>query len=360
MREIIDLIYSSEILRWGFTVVVCGIFALIIAKNPFENRIFYNAFNISLAAIMVGLISLSFFYYPGYAMFYDKMLVDRSCVFLFEESNFYNEAKDGTTSGTVGRLHILDKNSGKLKTRLRTGQYSKMVASRNDTICYINHNEIYLYDALAMKEICHITSGDWSTISPELQSGVEKISVGCSNDAGPAYICIDAKTGKKFTFEPFSRRLSDEVPKTNHETLLNEKNLLTLENTNGKLFRFVPEKGFENLFHVSGSDAYLEPELLCADPVKKVFMFAYYATTDKEELVFEARDFDYKLLWKKTATALGVNENLLRKIDVELTTRQRGRIDLHEYKDGILYFNYGGYMLAFDPLSEMPKWISRS
>src|ERR1044071_2082070 len=112
MRELIDLIYSSEILRWAFTGGVIIIFSFIITKNPFQNNFLYWGLNILLVATVLGLLSLSFFYRPGYAMFYDKMQIGNNCIFLFEESNFHEDSDDAVSAGWVGRLHVLDKKSG--------------------------------------------------------------------------------------------------------------------------------------------------------------------------------------------------------------------------------------------------------
>jgi hypothetical protein len=354
MRHLLDTLYSSDILKYGSIALVTIICAALTVKNPFKNTTARQVFKFTLLGVALFTGSMPFLFYLGYALKFEKMLVGNSTILLFEINAGHEEA----ITENVCRLHIIDRETGELKKRFYIGGYADLACSRGDTVCYIDRNNVYLYDAKHLKEIYHIKGNDWAGISGDLSAGVEKIEV-CRAYAGTKpFVCINAKNGKRYWLEPFSKKISE--GSINENTDEKSISYLDLVNTEGKLEIIVPGNKFKHLFHVNDSTAYLEPILLCTDTLNKAFVFCYQTSTDHEGLMFEAKNFEYKTIWKKTSGELGINESELRKIDLELSNRYNSRLNVYELIGGMLYFNYGGYCVALDPLTGKQKWISRS
>jgi hypothetical protein len=364
MRQLLDTIYSSDILLWVSAAVILFICLALYFAKPFNNPTYNTIYKILIGLFALFVLLVPQFTYYGYAMDFEKMIIGKSHIFLLES---YPRRVEGI-NGDASRLHVVDKQTGELKARFYVGGYGDLVGSRNDTVCYLDDMALFVYDATSLKEIYHVKESEWKTISEEFAPGIESVKHYSGSDAySLPLISLTSKNGKSFPFDPFSKKLYDAkapgnyVPGNLALSLHSGEAVpyLTTSPAGGKLERIVPYQKSEKLFHVKDSGAYIDPFLMCVDIARKVFVFACYATTDKTDFVFEAKDFDFKTLWKKTAGDLEIEESAIRKADIAVTDKRCGKVDLWSFNNGTLYFNYGGYMLALDPVTGNTLWKSR-
>ena len=80
--------------------------------------------------------------------------------------------------------------------------------------------------------------------------------------------------------------------------------LKTAYSGSNALQRIVPAEDKSGLFKVTDSSEYIYPFLLCIDTLKKVFVFGHHTTTDRLDFIIEAKDFNFKTIWKKSSAQL--------------------------------------------------------
>ncbi|MCE3228177.1 MAG: hypothetical protein K0S32_2728 [Bacteroidetes bacterium] len=360
MREILDSFYSSSITITVVFIVVLFVCVGLAFLNPFKIKALNYIYKALLYLFAFCVLMLPNFFYYGHASSFEKILVDKNTISLFES---YERGGDGPSESVV-RLHIVDRATGQLKDRFYIGYYGKLVGTRNDTICYMYNHDVILFDAVTMKEVYSIKEEEWGSISPDFSVGMERIGDNQnSNDPVRPYIILDCKNGKKYSFDPFSKRLSDgevkdeyfpEFSKEDYKLSVKiapgqEKHYLITESTHeGKLERIVPDTHAEHLFHVRDSSGYIDPFLMCLDTIRKVFVFGHYTTTDKKDITVMAKNFDFKTLWAKTTADLGT-------VDGDNPTVS----NIWKLREKNLYFNCGGYLISMDPLTGNVNWKTR-
>ncbi|MDX2172020.1 MAG: hypothetical protein SFY56_02795 [Bacteroidota bacterium] len=304
---------------------------------------------------------LSFnFVYLGLAHTFEKILVGDKTICLFEQ--YERGGESGNEN--VCRLHFIDKKTGKKKDRNYIGQNASITGIRNDTLCYISDKNLVVFDATNLKTVYEIKFNEWDKILPELSVGLESISDNQNNSYSfVPYIELNCKNGKKYWFEPFSKKILHSEPKNifRPEFIGKSSELCIYKSyqkqdcflryaysKNGTLKRIVPDESRKQLFQVTDSSEYIEPFFLCIDTLKKVFVFGHYTTTDKQDFLLEAKDFNFKSIWKKTS------------VDLEVTDSNNiNEITTCKYSVNILYFNCGGFIIAMDPLNGSIIWRTR-
>jgi hypothetical protein len=360
VRKILDFLYSDTIWMTVVLIVVMFLCVGFAFANPFRNKALnyiYKGFLYVFA--FAFFMSFSFLYY-GYANSFEKMCVGNTTISLLEK---YERGGEGG-SENVCRLHLIDKTTGVLKERYYVGHSGELVGMRNDTICYMNNDDLILFDAIALKEIYKIAENEWATVLPEFSVGMERISSNQNSDSPVRpFIHLECKNGKKYTFDPFSKKILDKDPgdiflpeftKETYElscqTSPGKKTyyLKTQSINSGKLEMILPATESEKLFLRIDSTSYIDPFLLAIDTIRKCFVFGHYTTTDKDNFYLEARDFSFKPLWKKTPEDMGAVDKY-NTLDV----------NVRQYKDEILYLNCGGFVLAMNALTGKIIWNTR-
>ncbi|MEO6305977.1 MAG: hypothetical protein ABIP51_22715 [Bacteroidia bacterium] len=359
MIEILDTIYSSFIIVMVIAIVLLFFFIALSLKNPFKNKFLNNFYKLLMYGCSFAFfISAQFFNY-GHARGFENICISKKTICVFERSI----PPRGRSSGKQARLNILDRETGVRKERINAGQSGVFIAMQNDTICYLDEQEVVLYDAANLKEIYRIKENDWATILPELNVGIDNIVVTNrrSDYNVKHYVQFDCLNGKKYWFEPFSKTISTKEPPalqyfrsfSNNPSelvvkLANKKELRYLYTSSigqGRLEAILPGRNAKKYFSKIDSTGYIEPFLLCIDTVNKVFVFGHYLTTKKESYYLEAKDFNYTTKWKKLSSDLIDNDDQI--------------IDVWFYSNNILYFNMAGYVFAIDPLTFKIYWTTR-
>ncbi|MBA2611116.1 MAG: hypothetical protein H0U95_04040 [Bacteroidetes bacterium] len=359
MTEALDFFYSSSV--WMIVIIIVVMFLCIGFSfvSPFKNKklnyvykIFLNAFGFCF------MMSFQFLYY-GYADEFKKMCIGKTTICLMEE---YERGGEGP-SENVCRLHIMNKATGIRKERYYVGSSGQLVGMRNDTLCYFRNYDVVLLDAANLKEIYRIKKDEWGKISPELSVGMESIySDHDRSNSGSFFVELNCKNAKKYWFDPFSKKLTDQEPNDNYKPWFSDNTYeLTVKYAANKqvnylkddyagsnnLKRIVPGYNARNLFTVKDSSTYIDPFFLCIDTVKKVFVFGHYTTTDRKDYCLEAKDFEFTTKWKKTGSGIATDDYNEPKVNV------------WQYTNNMLYFNNGGFIVAMNPALGKIIWVSR-
>lgn len=360
--EMIDKIFSGS---WQLTLIIIVVLFLFVGLaflNPFKNKtinFFYKG--LMYAIPVVGLTSLHFTHF-GFATGFDKILFGKNVICLYET---YERGNGEGPDESVCRIHIIDKNTGVKKDRIYTGAWGNLTGMRNDTICYLNENDLYVIDGNTSREIYHIKMEEWGAISPELNAGLVRISDNQNSDRTIIpYIVLDCKNGKTYYFDPFSKNLLSEEPKKttirdfvkkDYELCIEPDesyNACFLKTQSSKNAHqrecIVPYRENSKMFHVTDSSDFIDPFLMCIDTVKKVFVFGHYTTTDRKDFLIQAKNFEFKTLWKKTTSELGAVDSY-----------GSPSCKTWKYFNNILYFNCGGFILAINPLTSKITWKTR-
>ncbi len=356
MTEFLDDLYSSFIAMLVIAFFLLFLFIFLATLKPFNNN-FLNKFY----KMLMYLCSVAFFFtIPlfnyGHAKRFESIAFGKTTICLFEKAI----RAVGKSAGKPARIHILDIETGVRKERFTAGKPGEMIGMRSDTLCYLDEKEVVLYDAANLKEIYRIKEDAWGTILPELAVGIEYIDV--TNETVDYivshFIRLDCLNGKKYWFEPFSKKIYTKEPETIYRSefanRFSELSIKTNDNkeleylkTNasgqGSLEYIVPGYSAVKYFSKIDSTGYISPFLLCIDTVKKVFVFGYYTTTKKEEYFIEAKDFDYNTQWKKT------NKELV-------ADSKNPEVAVCKYRNNILYFTIGSYFFAVDPVTFKLYW----
>ena len=356
MTEFLDDLYSSFIAMLVIAFFLLFLFVFLATLKPFKN----NGLN-KVYKMLMYLCSVTFFFtIPlfnyGHAKRFERIAFGKTTICLFEQAI----RAVGKSAGKPARIHILDIETGVRKERFAAGKPGEMLGMRNDTLCYLDEKDVVLYDADNLKEIYRIKEEEWGTILPELAVGVENIDITDQtvNHIVSHFIKLDCLNGKKYWFEPFSKKIYTKQPVTEYITDFdNKKSKLTVKISDnqelkylqtsssgqGRLEYIVPGYNGTKYFSRIDSTGYINPFLLCIDTVKKIFVFGYYTTTKKEDYFIEAKDFDYNTKWKKANNEL-VDE-----------TKNPG-VAVCKYRNNIMYFTIGSYFFAADPVTFKLYW----
>ncbi len=354
MTELLDFLYSSSV--WMTVILIVVLFACVgfAFVNPFKNKkanYVYKTFLYLFAFCFM--MSFQFLYY-GYTSEFRSMHIGNKTICLFEE---YERGGEGP-SENVCRLHIINKNDGVRKERFYIGWRGTAYSLRNDTLCFLKDDELVVFDAQNLKEIYTVKKEDWGNFLPELKVGTEDISY---NSGDGQYIKLNCKNGKKYWFDPYSKKVLDKEP-NNEQLPAFSKNEYELAISDGpgkqryflndayagdKLKIIQPGQYGKKFFTNVDSTTYIDPFFLSIDTLKRVFVFGHYTTTDRLDFYLEAKDFDFKTKWKKIST------------DIAADSYNKPKVNVWEYTGGILYFNNGGFVIAMDPQTGKTIWTSR-
>lgn len=361
----LDHIFSSSF--WFTVIVTIWIFGFIGLGflKPFKNKNMNMAFK-GFTFIMAGVIMiLPMFFYYGLAGNFETIKLGRTTLSLEEK---YERGSDGP-SETVHRLTVLDKKTGERKDRFYIGYVGELLDQKGDTVVYFYNYDLYVMNAATMTAIYHIKKDEWAAQYPELAEGVDQVSDNQhSNDRQKLYITIHGKNGNYFWFDPYTKQMSAVAPSeaklpgiytTGYELYLERadgsyKNTILgyayTENSSRK--KIVPGDRFKKMFGSPADETFIEPWFMCIDTVKKCFVFRHYKTIDKKKAWIEARDFNFKLLWKKDDIGLDAE-------DTYESDYYGNQFGVNLYENGLLYFNISGYMLCMEPKSGELKWKAR-
>ncbi len=356
MTDILDDIYSNFVLMCFIAFSLFFFFIFLSTKKPFSNKAFNNVYKMFMYVCSVGFfISIPAFNY-GHARRLEKIFVGKQTICVFEASI----RAVGKSAGRPARINILDKETGVRAERFNAGRPGHFLALHNDTLCYMDEQEVVLYDAVNLKEIYRIKKDEWGSILPELNAGIENVDMTDATIDYPAehFIELDCLNGKKYWFEPFSKKISNKEPETIYIAEFADRSselvrkfsyhkeikyMLIIATGEGNLEAIVPASNATHLFSKTDSTGYIAPFLMCIDTVKKVFVFGHYATTKKEEYFIEAKDFNYSTLWKKA------NRDVV-------DDSKDPKVNVCSYVNNILYFGIGGHLFAIDPLTFKIYW----
>lgn len=356
MTTILDDIYSNFVLMCLIAFSLLFFFIFLSTKKPFSNKAINNIYKMLMYVCSVAFfISIPALNY-GHARRLEKIFIGKKTICVFEASI----PAVGKSAGRPARIDILDKETGIRKERFNAGRPGQLVALHNDTLCYMDEDEVVLYDAVNLKEIYRIAKDGWGTIIAELSVGIENVNM---TDATIDYpvehlIKLDCLNGKKYWFEPFSKTIVDKEPETIYipefadrsSELIRKfsynrelKYLATAATGEGNLESIVPGSNAIKLFSKIDSTGYIFPFLICIDTLKSVFVFGHYTTTKKEQYYIEAKDFNYKTQWKKANREI-------------VDSDKDPKVNICSYINNILYFGIGGHLFAIDPLTFKVYW----
>jgi hypothetical protein len=358
VRELIDTLYSSSWLMTALWIIILFVFVGLALLSPFKNKTLNYFYKGSMYLVAFAALLLPHFFYYGFASSFDKQVVSSSTIILTES---YEQGGDGPSENVV-RLFVVDKNTGELKHRSYIGAYGKLIAVRNDTVCYLDDKDLHVMNAVTLEELYNIGEKDWGQLKPEFNAGFERIDADNRLDEVlTPHLELACKNGKTYYFDPFSKTVSEKemepvyLPgfKNDKDELILRKSdgkekeyLHTQNNYENKLERIVPDESSAALFHVNDSTGYIEPFLVCIDTIRKAFVFGHYTTTDRKDFILEGKDFNYKALWTKTTKDLGAEGETFSA-------------DVWKFVDGTLYINCSGWLIAMDPVSGQIDWRSR-
>jgi hypothetical protein len=357
----IDTIFSSSF--WMTTIIMVWIFLFVCLAffNPFKKKSLNMVYKGLMYVVATLIMVIPLFLYYGLAYDFKKMTMGATTICLLEE---YERGDDGP-SETVCRLSVLKKATGERTGRKYVGYSGELLSQRGDTVAYLYNDDLYLMDAGTLKEISHVRRDEWAQKYPELQDGVEHIQFNSYNDPPrKSYLVIQGKNGNNYWYEPYAGKLYNAEPDDQkitgiystgydiydqpagngyHQTVLTQ---VYVNNSERK--KIAPGESYKNMFGTPAEENFLEPFFLGIDMEKKYFVFRHYRTTDRRQMWIEARDFNFKTLWKKDAKALGASDSNCQEL-----------ITVSQLEKGLLYFNMGGFMICLEPVSGKVKWKVR-
>lgn len=355
----LDKIISNTFFATIILLVILFLFVGLSFLDPFKKKTLNYIYKGLMYLIPFCFLMSMNFTYLGLADEFKRICVGDSTICFFEEYE-----RGAEYSENVTRLHILDKKTGKRIDRFYTGSYGELVGMHQDTLCFLNRKTLVLMDAANQKEIYRIKEREWGKISPELAVGINNIDGNYNSDhLLPPLIELNCKNGRQYYFDPFLKKLLPsepddtflpEFPMNSYELCIeysfNKKNcfLKTAYTSNSALQRIVPAEDKRKLFKGSDAAEYIYPFLLCIDTLKKVFVFGHFTTTDRIDFTLEAKDFNFKTVWKKSSTQLGAKDAYCTPI-----------VNCWKYTAGVLYLNSGGFALALNPVNGKVVWITR-
>jgi len=355
MTELLDYLYSSTV--WMTIILMVVMFACVgfAFANPFKNKKLNYAYKIFLYVFaFCFMMSFQFLYY-GYTNEFRSMHIGKKTICMFE---VYERGGEGP-SESVCRLHIINKNDGVRKDRFYLGWSAKIIGIRNDTICYLKENDLIVFDAEGLKELYTIKADEWGKFLPDLAVGIESI-YGSDND-NEVYAELNCKNGKKYWFDPFSKKVLTKEPKDKIYPAFSDKDyeMAVIDAPGRQRYFLMDAYGSDKLkmiiageygkrfFKNTDSTTYIDPFFLCMDTLKQVFVFGHYTTTDRKNFFVEAKDFEFKPKWKTLSTNI-VSDDF-----------NEPKVNVWKFLNGTLYFNNGGFVVAMDPETGKPIWTSR-
>lgn len=356
--EWLDKIISNTVYATIILMVILFLFVGLSFLNPFKKKTLNYIYRVLMYLIPFCLLMSMNFTYWGLADEFKSMCVGDNTICFYEEYE-----RGAEYSETVTRLHILDKRTGERSKRFYTGSYGELVGMHQDTLCFLHEKTLVLMNAANQEEIYRIKEEEWSNISPELAAGINSIGGNRSDHVLLPLIELDCKNGRRYSFDPFAKKL---LPAKAADTFLPEFSMNSYElcidysNTRKDCFlktayagsnalqRIVPAEDKSALFKVNDASEYIYPFLICIDTLKKVFVFGHFTTTDRIDFIIEAKDFNFKTIWKKSSAQLGAKDSYCTPV-----------VNCWKYKDDILYFNSGGFALALKPVSGEVIWVTR-
>lgn len=356
MSDILDDLYSNFVLMCLIAFSLFIFFIFLSTKKPFGSKALNNIYKMFMYVCSIGFfISIPAFNY-GHARSLEKIFVGKQTICVFEASI----RAVGKSSGRPARIDILDKQSGIRKIRFTAGRPGHFLALHNDTLCYMDEKEVVLYDAVNLKEIYRIKKDEWGSILPELSVGIENVEMTDATIEYPAehFIKLDCLNGKKYWFEPFSKKIYNKEPETIYISEFADRSselvrkfsyhneikyMSTTATGEGTLEAIVPGSNAMHLFSKVDSTGYIAPFLICIDTTKNVFVFGHYTTTKKEQYHIEAKDFNYKTQWKKANNEI-------------IDSSKDPKVNICSYVNNVLYIGIGGYLLALDPVTFKIYW----
>lgn len=357
--EWLDKIISNTFYATALILVFLFLFVGLSFLNPFKKKALNYIYRFLMYFIPFSLLMSMNFTYWGLVEEFKSICVGDNTVCLYEEYE-----RGAEYSETVTRLHILDKKTGKRSDRFYTGSYGALVGMHRDTLCFLHEKTLVLMNAATLEEIYRIKEEDWGNVSPELAAGINSIGGNYHSDhVLLPLIELDCKNGRHYFFDPFSKKL---LPAKPADTFLPEFSMNSYELCidysfskkdcflktayagSNALQRIVPAEDKSQLFKGSDAAEYIYPFLLCIDTLKKVFVFGHHTTTDRLDFIIEAKDFNFKTIWKKSSAQLGANDTYCTPV-----------VNCWKYKNDILYFNAGGFAVALSPVSGEVEWVTR-
>lgn len=357
--EWIDKIVSNTFYATLIVTVILFLFVGLSFLNPFKKKALNYIYRVLMYLIPFSLLMSMNFTHLGLADGFTSMCLGNNMLCFYEEYE-----RGAEISETVTRLHMLDKRTGKRRGRCYTGSYGGLVGMRNDTVCFLHEKNLVVMNAANQEEIYRIKEEEWGKISPELAVGMNRIDGNYNSDRMLLpLIELDCKNGRHYYFDPFSKKL---LPVKPADTFLHEFSMKSYElcvdysstrrdcflktaysGTNA-LQRIVPADPNSGLFKGTDASEYIYPFLLCIDTLKKVFVFGHHTTTDRLDFTIEAKDFNFKTIWKKSSAQLGAKDTYCTPV-----------VNCWRYNNNVLYFNAGGFALALNPVSGEVVWITR-
>lgn len=356
--EWLDKIISNTVYATIILMVILFLFVGLSFLNPFKKKTLNYIYRTLMYLIPFSVLMSMNFTYWGLADEFKRMWVGETTICFYEEYE-----RGAEYSETVTRLHILDKKTGKRNDRFYTGSYGELVGMQHDTVCFLHGKTLVLMNAANQEEIYRIKEEEWGKISPELAAGMNSIGGNRSDHVLLPLIELDCKNGRHYYFDPFAKELLPAKPadaflgefSTNsYELCIDYSNtkkdcfLKTAYAGSNALQRIVPADDKSGLFKVNDASEYIYPFLLCIDTLKRVFVFGHFTTTDRLDFTLEAKDFNFKTIWKKSSAQLGAKDTYCTPV-----------VNCWKYKDSILYLNSGGFALALNPVSGEVIWVTR-
>lgn len=356
--EWLDRIVSNTVYATLIILVILFLFVGLSFLDPFKKKALNYSYKVLMYLIPFSLLMSMNFTYWGFADEFKRMCVGDNFICLYEEYE-----RGAEYSETVTRLHILDKKTGKRSDRFYTGSYGGLVGMQHDTVCFLHGKTLILMNAANLEEIYRIEEEEWGKISPELAAGMNSIGGNHSDHVLLPLVELNCKNGRHYYFDPFAKKLLPAKPAdaflrefsmNSYELCIDYSStrkdcfLKTAYSGSNALQRIVPAEDKSRLFKVTDTSEYIYPFLLCIDTLKKVFVFGHYTTTDRLDFTLEAKDFNFKTIWKKSSAQLGAKDTYCTPV-----------VNCWKYKDDILYFNSGGFALALNPASGEVIWVTR-
>lgn len=358
----IDVLFSNTIYLTILTMVIIFTAVGFAFKNPFRNKTLNYVYKGSLYVVGASPMIVPMFFYWGLADEFKKMTIGRTTLCVMEH---YERGGGESSSEWVCRLSIIDKKTGERKERRYIGHTGELLAQRGDTVAYMYNDDLYLLNTTNLEEIYHTDKNDWGKLFPVLQDGVDDIySNQNTNEPRKVYLCIRGKNGNTYWYDPFIKKMFAEEPadqkifamySTGYDIYVyanaNEyyKTLIGRQAISGtareKIFA---GDNYKAMFGQQTDETFIAPKFICADTVKKYFVFVHYKTTDKKEMVVETKDFNFKTIWKKDCEDFEATDSYCE---------QENQVGVLQQND--MYFNIGGFLLCIDPLTGKEKWKVR-
>lgn len=344
--QAIDTLFSDWILMTVIVFILLMGFMALSFYNPFRNKTLNICYKITMYVLSASGMILPTFTYYGLADEFKKMTIGKNSICLYEEYE-----RGAEISETVCRLSIIDRKTGIRKDRMYIGSSGELIGQKGDSVCYRSDEKVILLHTGNLKNIFEISKEKWPSHFKELEAGISQLySNQRSSEPRISYLTLECKNGNRYWMDPFSKTIHDQEPKGQVITGIystgydlykvdsaKTSNLLGW-NSAANSQRQKISSGNTILFPAPCEDSFIDPKYLCIDTFKKVVVFSHFTNTDKEKIIVEAKDFNFKTLWKKTSEELGATD----KYNEDL-------INCYQYRDGILYFNIGGFLIALEP-----------